>query len=79
MEVVEDDSWRLELKQWQAQYKDAPDVTRKRMYLETVGLVLQRAGQKVVLDETARGITPLLRMPEPGLHEAAAAPRGDKR
>jgi hypothetical protein len=23
MEVVEDDSWRLELKQWQAQYKDA--------------------------------------------------------
>ena len=25
MEVVEDDSWRLELKQWQAKYKDAED------------------------------------------------------
>jgi modulator of FtsH protease HflK len=44
------------------EYKKAPDVTRKRMYLETVSEVLQRAGHKVVVDESTKGMTPLLRL-----------------
>lgn len=44
------------------EYRRAPDVMRRRMYLETVSSVFQRAGRKVVLDETAKGITPLLNM-----------------
>lgn len=44
------------------EYRKAPDVTRRRMYLETVSQVLQGAGHKVVMDETLKGFTPLLRM-----------------
>lgn len=51
------------------EYRKAPDVTRRRMYLETMSQVLQRAGQKVIVDESQKGITPLLRMDGP---EAAA-------
>ncbi len=45
-----------------AEYKKAPEVTRRRMYLETMGEVLPRLGNKVVFDEQAKGMTPLLRM-----------------
>jgi membrane protease subunit HflK len=45
-----------------AQYKKAPDVTRRRLYLETVSEVLPRAGQKVIIDEAAKGMTPILQM-----------------
>ncbi|NTX02440.1 FtsH protease activity modulator HflK [Myxococcus sp. CA051A] len=44
------------------EYRKAPEVTRRRMYLETVSQVLQGAGQKVVMDENLKGFTPLLRM-----------------
>ncbi|NOK02421.1 MULTISPECIES: FtsH protease activity modulator HflK [Myxococcus] len=44
------------------EYRKAPDVTRRRMYLETVSQVLRSAGQKVVLDESVKGLTPLLNM-----------------
>jgi modulator of FtsH protease HflK len=54
------------------EYRKAPDVTRRRMYLETVSLVLQRAGQKVVVDESTKGMTPLLRMDGPSVPDAAA-------
>jgi membrane protease subunit HflK len=56
------------------EYKRNPDVTRRRLYLETLAEVLPRAGQKVVIDEKAKGMTPILRMesgPERG--EAAVA------
>jgi modulator of FtsH protease HflK len=55
------------------EYRKAPDVTRKRMYLETVAKVLQKAGQKVVVDESQKGITPMLRMDAPGEASAGAA------
>jgi membrane protease subunit HflK len=42
------------------EYRRAPDVTRRRLYLETVAQVLQRARQKVVVDESQKGITPML-------------------
>ncbi|NVJ22077.1 FtsH protease activity modulator HflK [Myxococcus sp. AM011] len=44
------------------EYRKAPEVTRRRMYLETVSQVLTGAGQKVVMDENLKGFTPLLRM-----------------
>lgn len=63
------------------EYKKAPDVTRRRMYLETIAKVLPLAGSKVVFDESAKGMTPLLRMDQPGTGVAApaATARGDER
>ena len=43
-------------------YRRAPEVTRKRMYLETLGAVLPRAGRKVVVDEDVSGLLPLLNL-----------------
>lgn len=42
------------------EYRQAPEVTRKRLYLETLGRVLPKAGKKVVVDEDVRGLLPLL-------------------
>jgi membrane protease subunit HflK len=44
------------------EYRKSPAVTRKRMYLETMGQVLPRLGRKLVLDKDARGILPLLNL-----------------
>lgn len=43
-----------------AAYSAAPEVTRTRMYLETIGKVLPRAGGKVVVDEDVEGLLPFL-------------------
>ncbi len=53
-----------------AQYRLAPEVTRKRMYLETMERVLQKV-DKTVID--APGVTPYLPLPEIR-RRAAAAP-----
>jgi membrane protease subunit HflK len=45
-----------------AEYRKAPDVTRKRMYLETMTELLPQLGRKVILDEKARGVLPLLQL-----------------
>ncbi|MES1171720.1 MAG: FtsH protease activity modulator HflK [Bacteroidota bacterium] len=42
------------------EYKKAPEVMRTRLHLETLSAVLPAAGRKVILDESARGILPLL-------------------
>jgi modulator of FtsH protease HflK len=42
------------------EYRKAPAVTRKRIYLETLAQVLPKLGRKVVVDEQARGVLPLL-------------------
>ena len=44
------------------EYRKAPGVTRRRIYLETLGAILPKAGRKLVLDESARGILPLLQL-----------------
>ena len=44
------------------EYRKAPAVTRKRIYLETTGTLIPKAGRKLVLDENARGILPLLQL-----------------
>ena len=42
------------------EYRKAPVVTRKRIYLETLAQVLPKLQRKVVVDENARGVLPLL-------------------
>ena len=42
------------------QYRQAPGVTRQRMYLETMGTMMARVPGKVILDSNAQGILPLL-------------------
>jgi len=44
------------------EYRKAPDVTRRRIYLETMGAILPKVGRKLILDESARGILPLLQL-----------------
>ena len=42
------------------EYRKAPQVTRRRIYLETMNEVLPKMGTKLVLDETLEGVLPLL-------------------
>jgi membrane protease subunit HflK len=44
------------------EYRKAPGVTRKRIYLETMGTLIPKVGRKVILDEKARGVLPLLQL-----------------
>jgi membrane protease subunit HflK len=42
------------------QYRLARDVTRQRIYLETMNKVLPRVGKKLIIDESVKGLIPLL-------------------
>ena len=42
-----------------AAYRKAPEVTRQRIYLETMSKVMQRVGRKIITEESASGILPL--------------------
>ena len=44
----------------EAAYRQAPDVTRQRMYLETMQRILPQVGRKVFVAEGATGVLPLL-------------------
>ena len=48
------------------EYRKAPEVTRKRLYLETMGEVLPLMGSKVIVDDDVRGLLPLLNLTNPG-------------
>lgn len=49
------------------QYQKAPEVTRERLYLETMGDVLPQIKKRIVIDEKATGPLPLLQLnPEEG-------------
>ncbi|MFM7107511.1 MAG: FtsH protease activity modulator HflK [Planctomycetaceae bacterium] len=58
------------------QYEKSPDVTRRRLYLETMARVLPRLGGKVILDADASQFLPLLnlRQTEPAPPAAGVAP-----
>ena len=56
------------------EYRRAPQVTRRRMYLETMGTLMARVPGKVILDENAQGILPLL--PLDGLRRTVAPALG---
>ena len=45
-----------------AEYRNAPRVTRARMYLETISEILPKLGQKVILDESGTNVLPLLNL-----------------
>ncbi len=45
-----------------SEYRKAPQVTRRRLYLETMSEVLPAMGSKVVVDEELEGILPLLNL-----------------
>lgn len=47
------------------QYSAAPDVTRRRIYLETMTEILPNLGKTVILDEQAKGLLPLLNLGGP--------------
>jgi membrane protease subunit HflK len=41
------------------EYRKSPEVTRTRLYLETMSAVLPNAGKKLIFDEKAKGILPM--------------------
>ena len=43
-------------------YRQAPDVTRRRIYLETMGRILPNVKRTVVVDNDVRGVLPLLNL-----------------
>ncbi|NLK55783.1 MAG: FtsH protease activity modulator HflK [Bacteroidales bacterium] len=44
------------------EYVKAPEVTKKRLYLETLGNVLPKLGHKIITDEKGNNVLPLLQM-----------------
>ena len=44
------------------EYVKAPEVTKRRIYLETMGTVLPKLGHKIITDEAGNDILPLLQM-----------------
>ncbi len=46
---------------WQ-EYRKAPEITKKRLYLETMSEVIPKAGKKYVFDPQQRSILPLLQL-----------------
>jgi len=55
------------------EYRKAPEVTRQRLYLETLGRVLPKAAKKLVVDEEVRSVLPLLNLDGVA---GASAPQG---
>ena len=47
------------------EYRKAPAVTRKRIYLETMQVLLPRLGRKLILDDKAKGVLPLMQLGGP--------------
>jgi modulator of FtsH protease HflK len=52
-----------------AEYVRAPQVTRRRLYLEAMAEILPKAGRRIIIDDKAKGILPLLQL-------GGAAPAG---
>jgi membrane protease subunit HflK len=44
------------------EYRKAPEVTRRRMYYETMAALLPKVERKLVIDESAKGVLPLLQL-----------------
>lgn len=48
-----------------AAYQRAPEVTRRRMYLETMSEIYPKVTRKIILDEKLKGVLPLLPLQNP--------------
>ncbi len=46
------------------EYKQSKDVTRRRMYLESLGKVLPRIQKKYIVDESVKGLLPVMQIGE---------------
>lgn len=46
------------------EYTAAPEITRRRLYLETMSEILPKLGKTIILDEATKGILPLLNLNE---------------
>ena len=42
------------------EFRGAPEVTRKRLFIETMERVLPKVGRKIVVDEDVEGLTPIM-------------------
>ena len=60
-----------------AEYERAPEVTKTRLYLETMEEILAQVDHKMVIDESIRGLLPLLNLDSD--QPASAAPKGGAR
>ena len=49
-----------------AEYVKAPEVTKRRIYIETMQKVVPQLGRKIIIDETASQILPLLQLSTEG-------------
>lgn len=49
-----------------AEYEKAPEITRQRIYLEKMGEVLPKVGQRVLTDPESSGVLPLLNLGKGG-------------
>ena len=45
-----------------AEYRKAPEVTRKRIYLETLENIIPKLGRKIIVDDDLEGVLPLLQI-----------------
>ena len=50
---------------WES-YKNAKEVTRKRLYLEAINEILPKVGNKYIIDSSVQGILPLLKLNKEG-------------
>jgi len=48
-----------------AEYRKAPDVTRRRLYVEAMAEVLPKVERRIVIDDSVEGLLPLLNMTKP--------------
>jgi modulator of FtsH protease HflK len=48
-----------------AAYQRAPEVTRRRMYLETMSRIYPKVKRKIVVDDNLKGVLPLLSLDKP--------------
>lgn len=46
-----------------SEYLKAPEVTKRRIYLETLSEILPKLGNKIIVDEEGNNVLPLLQMP----------------
>ena len=44
------------------EYQKKPEITRQRIYLETMGEIYQAVDRKIIIDESATGVLPLLNL-----------------
>ena len=47
------------------EYLTAPEITRRRLYLETMSEILPKLGKTVIIDEQTKGLLPLLNLGNP--------------